>query len=465
MAGELQKAMLQEVKANKKQEPVGTAVEVQFNPATLKLKLSNKTSGGRSSGRSARQHNGANATTLSMDLIFDSADDFRGSEPVSVREKTAIVEKYVLPKKDKKDKPPLLQFQWDELIFTGIVESLNIDFEHFAPNGTPLRAKCSLSIKEQKPEYQYLKEGEGSRNNDNASPPLMRSINQPGMAGSRNKPPANRTTRALEGETAAELASRMGLDPAAWRGLDVDLSAGLTLEAGVEVGFNSELSINAGVGLSMGISSGVDVSLEASLGLDVDNGKSSTAYSANGKKSSAGLAIAAAGGVATAIETVKDNKSSKASRATQSAFSSPGKQAVKAIVNDLTDAAASLVSQQKPVQKRTPLSQSGNLSHSEVSAATEAPLPVTADSRSISFGFGVPLKPVYPTLKAHSQPRICRQQASQLRQSEGEPMFRNQPTISPWQQLPRHKPGRVKADSVAMNKRINPCRFIQKRDE
>lgn len=464
MAGELQKAMLQEVKANKKQEPVGTAVEVQFNPATLKLKLSNKTSGGRSSGRSARQHNGANATVLSMDLIFDSADEFRGSEPVSVREKTAIVEKYVLPKKDKKDKPPLLQFQWDELIFTGIVESLNIDFEHFAPNGTPLRAKCSLSIKEQKPEYQYLKEGEGARNNDNATPPLMRSINQPGMSGTQNKPPANRTTRALEGETAAELASRMGLDPAAWRGLNVDLSAGLTLEAGVEVGFNSELNINAGIGLSMGISTGVDISLEASLGLSIDNGKSATTYSANDKKSAAGLAMSTAGGVATAIETVKDSKAKQASQATQSAFSAPATKAAKLAVNDSTGMAAISVLQPTQVQNRTPLSKSGSLSYSEMSAAIAAPLPVTADSRSISFGFGIPLKPVYPTLKAHSQPRICQRHATQSRQSEGEPMFRKQPTIPPWQQLPRGNPERAEADAVATNKRINPCRFVQKRD-
>ena len=54
----LQKATLQEVTSRKNVTTVGEPVSVQFNPTTLKLKLSNKIEGGKARGRQARQYLG-----------------------------------------------------------------------------------------------------------------------------------------------------------------------------------------------------------------------------------------------------------------------------------------------------------------------------------------------------------------------------------------------------------------------
>ena len=58
---------------------------------------------------------GANATVLSLELVFDTADEGTTDSPRSVREKTAAVERFVLPRQSQGDNknqvPPKLRFQ------------------------------------------------------------------------------------------------------------------------------------------------------------------------------------------------------------------------------------------------------------------------------------------------------------------------------------------------------------------
>jgi len=311
----LEKAKLQEVSADANETTIGDPVSVQFNPTSLKLKLTNKVEGGRARARQRRQHSGSGSTVLTMELVFDSADDGTDAAPVSVRTKTAIVEKYVVPLTDGSETPPRLRFEWNDLVVSGIVESLDIDFDLFAADGTPLRAKVSLSIKEQEAKYQFLEAGAGNRNssNTNLASEGNPSSSQPG--GGTNDPSgggnnsSDRSATALEGESPAEFAARQGLDPSAWRGLDVDLGLDLSLEAGVEIGFSAGLSLNAGVGITAGIQAGVDISLEAAVGLNVSASANATAgMSAD---TAAGFALSSAGGVSAAIETVKISQSQR----------------------------------------------------------------------------------------------------------------------------------------------------------
>src|SRR5688572_16728002 len=94
----LEKATLQEIKSDDSRAPIGDPIPVQFNPTTLKLQLSNTIEGNRSRGRQARQYIGSSSTTLTLDLIFDTADEGTMDNPRSVREKTGQVEQFVLPK-------------------------------------------------------------------------------------------------------------------------------------------------------------------------------------------------------------------------------------------------------------------------------------------------------------------------------------------------------------------------------
>src|ERR1700761_5423678 len=99
---DLPKAMLFELKPDGRLQTDSTGqprpgIEVQFNPATMRLQISNATEGGESLGRQVRQHLGKSSTTLTLDLIFDTADEGTTVAPRSVRDRTAIIEKYVLP--------------------------------------------------------------------------------------------------------------------------------------------------------------------------------------------------------------------------------------------------------------------------------------------------------------------------------------------------------------------------------
>src|SRR4051812_13610100 len=138
----LQKASLEEMPPDPDGQPVpGTKIDVQFNPSSLKLQLANRVVGGDTDGGPKRQYLAKTSTTLTFDLYFDSADEGTTDNPVSVRTKTSALERFVLPRENGSKPPPKARFQWGELILDGIIQTVSIDFEHFAANGTPLRAK------------------------------------------------------------------------------------------------------------------------------------------------------------------------------------------------------------------------------------------------------------------------------------------------------------------------------------
>lgn len=475
---QLEKAKLQPVRADRNNTPAGDEVSVQFNPTSLRLTLTNRTEGGNARQRQRRQHTGTASTVLNMDLIFDTADETSGSDnpqPRSVREKTAVVEQFVVPKRDGSEVPPRLKFTWNELEIVGIVENVTIDFDFFASDGTPLRAKVALSIKEQEPKYQFLESGPGARNNaDSRNPRQGDSSTQPG-GGTNDDPGTNeggasdRSAPALEGETAAGFAVRQGLSPAAWRGLDVDLSAGLTMEAGLQVGFKANLNVSAGIGISAGFQAGADLSLEAAAGLKVTAGASVGATGSIGKNTTAGFALSAVGGVGAAIETVKKVRSQTAAQKAVAAFST-GEPAETASARTIPSPGAAGGGDSIPItpvqssQPRKPLiridDRTYQLQSRAPSDAPSAPQAPDADPRAVGYGFGVPLRPQIRTTLMALQPRVYTHRITQARRSEGMPQFRRNTSTSPWIQLPQKDPGRQIADAAQMAKVRHPCHVL-----
>jgi nucleoid-associated protein YgaU len=47
--------------------------------------------------------------------------------------------------------PPIVKFVWDTEVFRGVLDSLNVTYVLFTPEGIPLRAKLALSMKEYRP--------------------------------------------------------------------------------------------------------------------------------------------------------------------------------------------------------------------------------------------------------------------------------------------------------------------------
>ena len=122
-------------------------VEVDFNPETLKLNLSNQSSGGDQAAGGSTQYLGTGSSTLSMELIFDTS-----TTGTDVRDRTEAVAYFIVgdaQREDAKRKaPPKVSFRWGSFLFEGIIESMNETLEYFSEKGVPLRATVSITIKQ-----------------------------------------------------------------------------------------------------------------------------------------------------------------------------------------------------------------------------------------------------------------------------------------------------------------------------
>jgi hypothetical protein len=430
---DLQKATLVEITPGERPTEVGKPVPVQFNPATMRLQISNSTEGGQSRGKQTRQFLGKSSTTLTVELVFDTADEGTTKTPRSVRERTAMVEKFVLPRSTDQTKqaPPKVRFHWGPFHLDGVIDSINIDIDHFAGDGTPLRAKVGLSIKEQDSTQQF-----GS---SNSQPTPKPGTSPPGLPGS-GPAAATQSAAAIAGESAADFAARQGLDPAAWRGLDIGASASLSLDAGVEVGFNAGLSASAGLGVTAGFEAGVSASLNASVGLDVSASVGISASASFGADVAAGFALSSAGGVSAAIAQVQTANAVTAVQQTAQAFSQslPGAGATPAITASPASAVAGAPRLRlgPPDQPRAPLSQTGMPSALQQAAAAPAPPTPRADARATSFGFGVPLRAQIASAAAQRADVTFGSVVLKPQLNSGDPPITSNPVVPPWIALP-----------------------------
>jgi len=448
----LEKARLMEIDADEAAKVVpGTEIPVQFNPQTLKLSLANKLESQDTRGQQTRQYLGKTSTTLSFDLQFDTSDEGTTDAPVSVRSRTAAIERFVLPKGEgkQKQKPPKARFVWQDLQIDGIIEDLSIDFDLFASDGTPLRAKMSVTMKEQDAKYQAGKSGPGANSAAGVSLPGMSSAGPGSFSASVGL--ADSTRVALSGESAAEFASRNGVDPAAWRGVAGALDSTLSLKGGAEVDFNASISSAAGVGVAVGVEAGASASLEASFGLDARGAVPTPAGVALGAVgASAGFALASAGGVSAAIETVSSLKADGAAASTKDAFGESVATTKSSAIGTATPA--------PPDQSRAPLAITGLPSATAQAAAPPAPPPPVADPRATTFGFGVPLRPritgatqVRRGALAGSIPLRPHERSDDVLTPASDP------TAAPWTQLPADR-SRTVADAAQRTRRpIRQC--------
>lgn len=380
---ELEKATLQPIyKRNNKEEP-GPEIPVQFNPTTLRLAITNTTSGASSAGHQDAQYTGQGSATLTVDLVFDTADEGTTAAPRSVREKTAVIEELVYPQVNGTDKqaPPRVKFHWGDLIIEGIVDSVTLDFDHFSSKGIPLRAKVSCSIKQQDAKYAFLASGPGANSSSNA--PLAGDLSLSaglslGVTGSVGVGFGAQASLAIGGESAANFAARVGLDAEAWRGLSLGGGNPLSLEAGAEIGFSANISASAGLGFQAGTSAGADVTLEGAFGLKAEAGVQTVPSAGGDSNIQQAFTVAAAGGVSAAIESVKTVRTANAEAHSRKAFATP------------VGAALPPAKPALPDQPRVPLRNSAAAN----AEPTPAPPPPKADPRAASFGFSVPLRSV-----------------------------------------------------------------------
>ena len=54
--------------------------------------------------------------------------------------------------------PPIVRLVWDEQVFRGVLEQLNVTYTLFTPDGVPIRAKLDVVLKEYRPVEVQVKE-------------------------------------------------------------------------------------------------------------------------------------------------------------------------------------------------------------------------------------------------------------------------------------------------------------------
>ncbi|SFO74686.1 hypothetical protein SAMN05660464_0926 [Geodermatophilus dictyosporus] len=414
---EFVKARIEEVTTTAGAPPtrVGDPVEVQVNPATLRLQMASTVDFGKDTGRQKIQYQGS-TSTLSFDLVFDTADQGTSGAPVDVRTRTRQLERFVLPAmKQAKAVPPRLRFTYGSFSVVGVMTALNQDFDFFAANGVPLRAKCAVTIKEQKPEFDATRAGPGANTGAGATPPVPPGppgAGVPGRDGRPPGPPPDRTGTALAGESAPDFASRMGLDPRSWKGLQ-GITDPLRLAAGLQVDFSASLSAGpgpggppAGAGDPAPSSGPAEAALPRTVTVD-------------------GPALAAAGGLTAVLDRTAAASAGAAAVATRAGFSTGPDPAGRPAPATLTGAGAA------------------------------APAHGTADPRSLRYGFGVPLRPrvavgpsAAPGLVAGSRGTPGAPRLGRDRPAAGRAPETDDPTVPGWRALPlagRGAPRRTQA--------------------
>lgn len=259
---ELKKARLGEIGSGPGPQEGSNWVDVQFNPTSLRVQISNRTAGGAQAGAQARQRPGTGEMQVSFDLVFDSAD-----EGGDVLKKTAAVERFVRPRSAQpgQEAPPRVVFEWGTFQIQGVMESANLDLDFFDAGGTPLRAKVAVTIKGQDPRWAYVATQTGAQagsgSGTSASTAASRGplslpagggsdlpAGAPGTQGSQSL--IDRVVQAMPGESLQQLAVRAGLDPSAWRALSSGMDNPLKLSLGQEVALPSGLGQGAATGQS-----------------------------------------------------------------------------------------------------------------------------------------------------------------------------------------------------------------------
>ena len=428
MTIEFKKATLQEVSPTPVHNPQPvpeTLIYVQINPASLRLQMQNNVDAGKAFARPATGYQGSQSSTLSFDLLFDTADEGDTDNPVDVRTRTRQLERFLLPSTSStsstsaKSAPPGVQFTYGTLTVVGVMTAMNQDFDFFAVNGVPLRAKCAVTIKEQKPEFEAKQKGQGANTGAGATAPLAPGAGAGGAPGAAPVAPPDRTGTALAGESAAGFAGRMGLDPRAWKDLAAAVTDPLSLDAGLQIDFSASMSLDVGLGVEVG----------ATAGTAAEQGRAPAppATPVPAQPPAEGPALTAAGGLTRALDRDTTARTTLAADVARDSFGArPLTRATAAPPPGVPAVSAPAGGAQAPGASR-----SAAPSHPDTRA-----LAVTVDPRSVSFGFGVPLRERRGAVR-RAAVGLVRERSRRVAPAPGDGVPESDdPTVPRWEALP-----------------------------
>jgi hypothetical protein len=143
----------------------GTEVKAQYNPKELQIDRTvpwsptgeaNKSNASNNSHGIHLEFTGAQARTLSVELLFDGYETKAGSGfHVKVEKQVALLEHLASvrkpgSKKEDERRPHWCVASWGSSLkaFRCVIESLSTKYTMFDSDGNPLRATCTVKLKE-----------------------------------------------------------------------------------------------------------------------------------------------------------------------------------------------------------------------------------------------------------------------------------------------------------------------------
>jgi hypothetical protein len=122
----------------------GRRIEAGFNPKEYTVSKSVPWNPQAAAGLDApeMQFTTGQGETLALELFFDTYE-----AGTNVKKHTQELHDLALIDADL-HRPPLVMVTWGTLAFKGVVESINHRFTMFLEDGTPVRATCTLSLRE-----------------------------------------------------------------------------------------------------------------------------------------------------------------------------------------------------------------------------------------------------------------------------------------------------------------------------
>lgn len=187
-----------EVKGGRQFDKSLGTITFQFNPKEVTISKAAKWA--RVPAKDAKsagppEFNGAEPSKLTMEMFFDASGNHDGSVVAVVEQLFSCCVPTEKSRGDKKPYTPLVQFSWGQVrSFPAFITQLSAKFTLFAPEGTPIRAVCSVTLEEMPgdPDWQNPTSG--------------------GLA-------VHRAHTLVEGDSLASVAYREYGDPGMWRPL------------------------------------------------------------------------------------------------------------------------------------------------------------------------------------------------------------------------------------------------------
>jgi nucleoid-associated protein YgaU len=186
-AGQGLKRAYLEILVPKVAEPV---IPLRFNPTEYQIQKSNSFAEIAIPGLESPpiQFVRGESAKLTAELLADTSDTLE-----DVRVKYVNKLRGLMNINDELHAPPIVRLTWDTEVFKGVLDSLGITYVLFSPDGVPLRARLSVSLKEYRPVQVQVRERE------------------------KHSPDVEKTWVVRRGDTLAGISAAVYRDPNLWR--------------------------------------------------------------------------------------------------------------------------------------------------------------------------------------------------------------------------------------------------------